>query len=113
MRMKNADLKEKLELAVEKFQEETREAVAEIFDQATDNVEHEIHYRTEYFLKELLIDLGLKKRPKMTITEKQVKEVLDSFYGPALLEQIMGPSPLMAQLLKDKEKEKKCTKKQK
>lgn len=100
MRMKNDDLKEKLELAVEKFKKDTKESITEMLEDVQNDIEHEIQYRTEYFLKELLVDLGLEKRPKMTITQKQIKAVLDEHIRPALLEQVYKQSPMLVRLQK-------------
>ena len=107
MRIKNDDLKKKLELAVEKFKKDTEESVTEMLEDVQNDIEHEIQYRTEYFLKELLIDLGLEKRPKMTITQKQIKAVLDEHVRPALLEQVYRDSPILTGLKSIKRKYKK------
>lgn len=101
MRMKNADLKEKLELAVGEFKDRLEKSVRERVHDAISEISCEIDCKVNYFLSELLIDLGLKKKKKLTITEKQIKQVLDEYIRPAMLEQIMRPSPLMAQVTKE------------
>lgn len=107
MRMKNADLKEKLEFTVRDFQDKLEGCVERRLHDVISEISCEIDCKVDYFLQKLLIDLGLKKKRKLTITEKQIKKALDEYVKPAMLEQVYKQSPMLTRLQELEKKENK------